>query len=150
MFAKFCNWSRVVDFLRTFLKLFHNFPKTFSKLSQNFLTTFSQLSHKFHTTFSQLYHKCLNIMQLFDGLPLSWHTYNFLNRPWFVPLWCLFYSVSIIFHVLGASLLWACLLWIRDCSHIMSAKNGGVTLTRGCIKVLGGVPIVLCLFGDPL
>ena len=24
------------------------------------------------------------------------------------------------------------------------------TLTRGCIKVHGGVPIVLCLFGDPL
>ena len=25
-----------------------------------------------------------------------------------------------------------------------------LTLTRGCLKVHGGVPIVLCLFGDPL
>ena len=28
--------------------------------------------------------------------------------------------------------------------------RGFLTLTRGCIKVHGGVPIVLCLFGDPL
>ena len=31
-----------------------------------------------------------------------------------------------------------------------SRKQGLNTLTHGCIKVHGGVPIVLCLFGDPL
>ncbi len=32
-----------------------------------------------------------------------------------------------------------------------SVINGAYpTLTRGCLKVHGGVPIVLCLFGDPL
>ena len=30
-----------------------------------------------------------------------------------------------------------------------SFSRQGDTLTRGCLKVHGGVPIVLCLFGDP-
>ena len=33
---------------------------------------------------------------------------------------------------------------------VQKTGPGRFTLTRGCIKVHGGVPIVLCLFGDPL
>ena len=47
-----------------------------------------------------------------------------------------------------------------QCIHVMRGSAVNVlrgntvqcsdTLTRGCIKVHGGVPIVLCFFGDPL
>ena len=37
-----------------------------------------------------------------------------------------------------------------DCFEAMAGLFLTDTLTRGCIKVHGGVPIVLCLFGDPL
>ena len=130
MSAKFCNWSRVVDFLTTFSQLsqnflttfskispnflttfspiFHNFQnlfKTFSKLSQNFHNTFSQHSYNFLNTFSQLSHNFLKTFLILgnflDALQLPWETYNFLNRPWFVPFRPLFLFEVLNFHRLA-------------------------------------------------
>ena len=102
------------NFLVTFLQISHNFLSPFSKPSHNFCTTFlqffftifSQISHNFLSTFSQFSHNVFTTLQHFhhflttlsqlshnfliyvyiciDGLQVSWKTFNFLNRPWFV------------------------------------------------------------------
>ena len=70
--AKFCNWSRLVDFLIPSSQLFHNFLTTFSQLSQTFFTTFSKLSQNFLKTFSQF---SQNFLTTFSQLFTTFHTF---------------------------------------------------------------------------
>ena len=101
------NWEH--GFLITFAWLFHDFLMTFSWLSHDFLMTFSWFSHNFLRTLSWL-----SLDFLMNFLWIFMTSFDFLNWPWFVPFWPLFYSELLVWHEMKPSSISYCLGVIKD------------------------------------